>query len=76
MQEINADRIENADIKMYSAEDISQFFGMNGNNSRLFLKKFGNKIGTYQIEQNKLLEVLRSNEGKNLLTGEELEDED
>ncbi len=50
-------------VVLYNAKKISEIFGVNINKSTDFLKKFGVKIGHWQIEQGKLLTVLRENAG-------------
>lgn len=50
-------------VVMYDAKRISKTFHVNVNKATAFLKRFGLKIGHWQIEQNKLLRVLAENEG-------------
>ncbi len=50
-------------VVMYDAKKISKTFKVNVNKATAFLKKFGCKIGHWQIEQNKLLKVLAENDG-------------
>ncbi len=50
-------------VVMYNAKKISEIFGVNINKSTDFLKKFGVRIGHWQIEQGKLLEILKANAG-------------
>lgn len=51
------------EIVMYNAQNISQLFNVNLNKSTDFLKKFGVRIGHWQIEKGTLLEVLQKNKG-------------
>lgn len=54
---------DNEQVVMYDAKELSEIFGVNVNRSTDFLKKFGVKIGHWQIEKNKLLEILKANAG-------------
>lgn len=54
-------------IVIYNYKDISSLFGINENKALNFLKKFGVKIGHWQIEKGSLLEVLRQNKGEILI---------
>lgn len=54
---------DNEQVVMYDAKELSEIFGVNVNRSTDFLKKFGVKIGHWQIEQGKLLEILKANAG-------------
>ncbi len=54
---------DNEQVVMYNAKKISEIFGVNINKSTDFLKKFGVRIGHWQIEQGKLLEILKANAG-------------
>lgn len=51
-------------VIMYDYRDISKLLGINANKALEFLKKFGVKIGHWQIERGKLLKVLNDNEGR------------
>lgn len=50
-------------VVMYDAKKISKTFHVNVNKATDFLKKFGCRIGHWQIEQNKLLKILSENDG-------------
>lgn len=54
-------------ITIYGYKEISKLFGINDNRASDFLKKFGVKIGHWQIEEGSLLEVLRENKGEKLI---------
>lgn len=54
-------------ISIYGYKEISKLFGINENRAEDFLKKFGVKIGHWQIEKGSLLEVLRENKGEKLI---------
>lgn len=54
-------------ITTYGYKEISKLFGINDNRAGDFLKKFGVKIGHWQIEKGSLLEVLRENRGEKLI---------
>lgn len=54
---------DNEQVVMYDAKELSEIFGVNVNRSTDFLKKFGVRIGHWQIEKNKLLEILKANAG-------------
>ena len=51
-------------VIMYDYRDVSKLLGINANKALKFLKKFGVKIGHWQIERGKLLKVLNDNEGR------------
>lgn len=51
-------------VIMYDYRDVSKLLGINANKALEFLKKFGVKIGHWQIERGKLLKVLNDNEGR------------
>lgn len=50
-------------VIMYNYRDVSKLLGVNANKALEFLKKFGIKIGHWQIEHKKLLRILNENEG-------------
>lgn len=54
---------DNEQVVMYDAKKISEIFGVNINRSTDFIKKFGVKVGHWQIEKGRLLAVLRENVG-------------
>ena len=58
---------EDNDITLLDYKEISALLGINKNKASDFLKKFGVKIGHWQIEKESLLRILRENRGKNLL---------
>ena len=58
---------EDNDITLLDYKEISALLGINNNKASDFLKKFGVKIGHWQIEKESLLRILRENRGKNLL---------
>lgn len=58
---------EESKITIYGYKEISNLFGINENRAGDFLKKFGVKIGHWQIEKGSLLEVLRTNKGEKLI---------
>lgn len=50
-------------VIMYNYRDVSKLLGVNANKALEFLKKFGVKIGHWQIEHKKLLKILTENKG-------------
>lgn len=58
---------EESKINIYGYKEISKLFGINENRAEDFLKKFGVKIGHWQIEEKSLLSVLRENRGEKLI---------
>lgn len=50
-------------VIMYNYRDVSKLLRVNANKALEFLKKFGVKIGHWQIEHKKLLRILNENEG-------------
>ncbi len=58
---------EENEVIMYDYKKISDLFGINENRAGDFLKKFGVKIGHWQIEEGSLLAVLRENRGEKLI---------
>ena len=55
------------DVIMYDYKKISDLFRINENKAGDFLKKFGVKVGHWQIEKGSLLSVLRENRGEKLI---------
>ncbi len=58
---------EDKDIILLDYKEISAILGINNNKASDFLKKFGVKIGHWQIEKGSLINVLRENQGKKLI---------
>ena len=58
---------EESNIVIYGYKEIGKLFGINDNRAEDFLKKFGVKIGHWQIEEGSLLAVLRENRGEKLI---------
>ncbi len=58
---------EDNDITLLDYKEISALLGINNNKASDFLKKFGVKIGHWQIEKGSLLKVLRENKGEKLI---------
>lgn len=58
---------EDNDITLLDYKEISALLRINNNKACDFLKKFGVKIGHWQIEKGSLLNVLRENQGKKLI---------
>lgn len=54
-------------VILYGYKELSDLFGINENKALDFLKKFGVKVGHWQIEKGSLLEVLRENKGEKLI---------
>lgn len=54
-------------IIIYGYKEISKLFGINDNRAEDFLKKFGVKVGHWQIEKESLLAILRENRGEKLI---------
>lgn len=55
---------ETCEVVMYDYKAVSKLLGVNSNKALEFLKKFGVKIGHWQIEKESLLEILRKNRGE------------
>lgn len=51
-------------VVMFNAKEISKIFNININRSTNFLKNYGVKVGHWQIEENKLLSILREQQGE------------
>lgn len=58
---------ESCEIVMYDYKAVSKLLGVNSNKALEFLKKFGVKIGHWQIEHAGLLKALQENVGKELM---------
>ena len=67
IEDVVQEELEESTIVTYGYKEISEIFGINDNRSEDFLKKFGVKIGHWQIEKGSLLEVLRENKGEKLI---------
>lgn len=52
-----------SDVGILNAKEIMDIFHINRNKATEFLKKYGVKVGCYCIEKEKLLEILRNEEG-------------
>ena len=67
IEDVVQEEQEESTIITYGYKEISELFGINENRAEDFLKKFGVKIGHWQIEEGSLLEVLRENKGEKLI---------
>lgn len=54
---------EGAIVVMFNSKEVSKIFGININKSTNFLKKYGVKVGHWQIEESKLLSILYEHQG-------------
>ena len=54
-------------VVMFNAKEISKIFSVNINRSTNFLKNYGVKVGHWQIEESKLLSILREQQGELLV---------
>lgn len=64
-EQINKEDEDN--IIIFGYQEISDLFGINENRASDFLKKFGVKIGHWQIEKGSLLKILREYRGEKLV---------
>lgn len=67
IEDVVQEEQENDDVIMYDYKKISDLFRINENKAGGFLKKFGVKVGHWQIEKGSLLEVLREHKGEKLI---------
>lgn len=67
LEDIIEEKPVDNNITLYGYKEISKILGINENRASDFLKKFGVKIGHWQIEKGSLLEVLRENKGEKLI---------
>ena len=58
---------EEDNIIILGYQEIADLFGINENRASDFLKKFGVKIGHWQIEKGSLLKILREHTGEKLV---------
>lgn len=63
-KDINEKEQNGREVVMYDYKAVSKLLGVNSNKALEFLKKFGVKIGHWQIEKESLLEILRKNRGE------------
>lgn len=67
LEDVVQEEQKESNIVIYGYKEIGKLFGINDNRASDFLKKFGVKIGHWQIEEGSLLEVLRENKGEKLI---------
>lgn len=63
LEEINKNIKEQNTVKTLGYKEVADIMHVNNNDSSKFLKKFGYKYGHWSIEQSKLKEVLRNENG-------------
>lgn len=66
-KDINEKEQNGSEVVMYDYKDVSKILGVNSNKALEFLKRFGVKIGHWQIEHAGLLKALQENGGKDLM---------
>lgn len=66
-KDINEKEQNGREVVMYDYKDVSKILGVNSNKALEFLKRFGVKIGHWQIEHAGLLKALQENGGKDLM---------
>lgn len=67
LEDVVQEEQKESNIVIYGYKEIGKLFGINDNRAEDFLKKFGVKIGHWQIEEESLLSVLRENRGEKLI---------